>query len=496
MPSAIVAIITLVSVGLGFMLLGIVHAYKNKHTITKSGLTLENYISARDSVGPILGTATLVATVMGTWILFSPAETATFAGVIGLAGYAFGSAAPILVLIPVGIRLRSLMPQGHSLTEYVLLRFGNTTYIFALMVMIFYMFVFISAELTAIGLAVQLISGVPLYVTVLIIGITTLLYTTYGGLKAAIFTDGIQFIFIIPLLLIVLIKSITGLDGITNIIKTTNAVNPELISYSHYLGWETGIALIIGILAANMFHQGYWQRIYSSRNEATIKISFIASAILVVPIVFISGLFGIMAIGFGIIDNPSTSLFSVVKEIMPSMALFVLILAIILVMSSVDSLLNGLVSSFTSDLRQIKKNLPVKTLLNYARLVTIVIACLAMLVAVQGYSVLYLFLVADLIAAAMAVPLFLGLYISRYNGTVVILSTIVGFVAGILYFPGPDFTGWVDIPKAGSLMISFFNALVFSTVTAFACTCYRMKPFNFNNLRKLVRIIEDKNLTK
>jgi len=55
------------------------------------------------------------------------------------------------------------------------------------------MFIFLCAEVTAVSMLVNYISGTPLWLTAVLIIITTLTYTLYGGLRASIFTDNIQF---------------------------------------------------------------------------------------------------------------------------------------------------------------------------------------------------------------------------------------------------------------------------------------------------------------
>jgi hypothetical protein len=44
-------------------------------------------------------------------------------------------------------------------------------YVFVLLVVIFYMFIFLTAELTGIALAVRLIGDTPLWVTAIVIGV-------------------------------------------------------------------------------------------------------------------------------------------------------------------------------------------------------------------------------------------------------------------------------------------------------------------------------------
>ena len=50
----------------------------------------EDFIVARRSAGPRVTTATLVASVIGAGVLFSPAEAGTWAGLAALIGYGIG----------------------------------------------------------------------------------------------------------------------------------------------------------------------------------------------------------------------------------------------------------------------------------------------------------------------------------------------------------------------------------------------------------------------
>ncbi|MES3517208.1 MAG: sodium:proline symporter, partial [Natronomonas sp.] len=140
--------------------------------------SVEDFISVRNSAGSGTVTATVVASMMGAWIIFSPAEAgAAFGGLPAILGYAIGSAIPLLLFIPVGSRIRSVMPSGHSLTEFAYARFGATMYLFVLVVSVFYMFIFLAAEMTGIAGALSLIAGVPQWQTALLVGAFVLVYT-------------------------------------------------------------------------------------------------------------------------------------------------------------------------------------------------------------------------------------------------------------------------------------------------------------------------------
>ena len=68
-----------------FAAIGIVYARRSK-------LSVEKYVTSRNSLPALVGTATIFATGMGSWILFSPAESAITAGIYALILYALASA--------------------------------------------------------------------------------------------------------------------------------------------------------------------------------------------------------------------------------------------------------------------------------------------------------------------------------------------------------------------------------------------------------------------
>ena len=484
-----VAVLVALVTAVAFVTAGILY-------VRRRALNVEDYIVARGSAGAPLTTATLAASVLGAWILFSPAETGTWAGVAGLIGYGLGQAAPLAAFVLIGPRMRRLMPEGHSLTEYVWHRYGPYMYAFTLAVIVFYMFIFLSAELTGIAAAFHLLADTPMGLTAIIVGFLTVAYTAYGGLRASIFTDSIQFTLILPLLLIIFVAAVVALDGFGPAFDPVSDNRPELLSLTHSSGIEFGVVLIIAILAANMFHQGFWQRVYTAKDDNALRQGFAISGAIVVPVIFLAGLLGVMAVGNDVVDNPSVALFSLVQAVMPTWAvLALLILALMLVMSSLDTLLNGIASAVTADLARFKPDFGGPQLLRSSRLITVVLILPAILLASRGYSVLYMLLIADLVCAAALFPVFWGLYSRRFTGQAALASCIVGLVVGALFFPKPDFTPWLDIPKAGSFLVSFGSALGASALLSLILTGLGERVrvsanFDFARLKDQVRLIE------
>ena len=488
MSEGTIAVVIMVLTSLFFLVLGVWY-------VGRRPISVEDFIVSRNVAGTGLATATLVASALGAWILFAPAETGANFGVSSLVGYGLGSAAPLLAFIVLGARMRRLMPDGHSVTEFVWHRYGAPMYFFTIAVVIFYMFVFLSAELTGIAQAVKLIGDTPLALTAIVVGILTVAYTAYGGMRASLFTDRIQFFIIIPLLIVIVIAAIVAVDGIGDVLDKVSDTKPELLSPTHGGGIEFGITLMIAILAAEMFNQGSWQRVYTMRDEGTLRKGFLIAGIVVLPVIFVTGLFGIMAVGMDAADNPSVAMISFVKEVMPFWSVVaLLVLGIVLVMSSMDTLLNGIVSAVTTDLTRFKPEMGSASVLTSSRAVTVVLIIPAIFIASQGYSVLYLFLVADLVCAAAIFPVFFGLYSKNLTGIAALVSSVAGLIVGALFFPTSNFEAWNSIPESGRMVISFGSAVGVSAIIAVASTLISTRrgtsTFDFARLKEQVRLID------
>jgi Na+/proline symporter len=479
-PGAIAIVVTLVTAGV-FALIGFFHA-------SRHAMNLEEFVVSRNRFGGWMAFSTIVASAMGAWILFSPPEVGATTGIVGILGYCIGQAAPSGIFSGIGPRIRNLMPNGHSLNEYVLYRFGQAMYLLTLTIVVFYMFVYLVAELTAIAKAVQIVADVPLGWTALVVITATFIYTTYGGLSTTIFTDAIQFAIVVPLLLISFGVVVIALGSWGSAIAPVQMNAPELFSLGNIPGIKFGATLVIAVIVAEICNQGNWQRIYACRSNDTVKRAFLGSALAIVPLLFLAGLLGILGMHFGF--NDDRTFFSLIQQLsLPfGFIILILVLALALVMSSMDTLLNGIASVFALDLTRIFPQMQSPNLLRISRAITITFGVPAILIAAQGYNVLYLFLVADLVCAGIVVPIIVGLYSRRLIGMAAFWSAVFGIGAGALFFPKPDYTPWLAIPFGGDLLVSFIVPVVVSgLVVAIAIWLntrnVKSDVFDFNQLQ-------------
>ncbi len=400
---------------------------------------LEEFIVARNSQGSVASVMVLLASSLGAWILFSPAQAATWGGLTAVIGYALGAMSPRIAMIPLGKRMRELMPNGHSLTEFLIARYGKPMYLLALSIMLFYLFIAMSAEITAIAKMVTILAPVPLWATAAIVLGFTLLYTTYGGLRASIFTDKVQIVIIIPLLAALVFIGWKATGGVVPVMDKLRETAPQLIDLHDIGGIKAGLTFFVAILLTGIFHQGNWQRIYSAKDIPTMRNGFLLGGLLVVPFIFIMGLFGLAFMAMTPQGDSSVALFSVVMPNIPLwLAIALIPLGISLVMCSADSAISAISSIVAVDIGRVMPKRSASSLMRLSRWLVLLVAIPVLIVAAQGYSVLYLFLLADLLCSAAAFPVFFGLFSRSHTGREAVMGTIAGLIAGLSMFPMPN----------------------------------------------------------
>ena len=426
------SITAVVVISLIFAFLGLYHSRKYQG--------INNYLTANRNVGFFSLTTSLTASALGAWILFGPASASTWGGMGAIIGYSLGTAFPMLFLIFLGKKIRKEFPKGSSLIEFMRKKFGKSLFKLILLMTIFYMFIFLCAEVTAISVLINYISGVKLWLTALVILISTLVYTLYGGLRASIFTDNIQMVVMI-ILLITSFAFITSFTGSKFSIEFIKEKNPQLLSLSYIPGYTAGLTFFIAVAATNLFHQGNWQRVYSAKNFNTLKKSLIMSFFLIVPIVFFMGFTGMVAFSISPDTRPDLGFFTLLlNEQTEILSLIIIILGLALTISTVDTLVNAISSLIVVD-GKATFNINKKTnFLNLSKKIILILSLICFIVASKGFDILYLFLLADLFCCAFVLTVFYSFYNKDINEKTAYISIIAGLLAGFLLFPSPDFT--------------------------------------------------------
>ena len=418
---------------------------------------LNNYLTANRNIGLFSLTTSLTASALGAWILFGPVSASTWGGLGAIIGYSLGTAFPMFFFIFLGKKIRKEFSKGSTLIEFLRKKFGKSLFRLILLMTIFYMFIFLCAEVTAVAILINYISGTELWVTALIVLLSTLIYTLYGGLRVSIFTDNIQMIVIGILLLIsfIYLNKTIGTDFSFDFIKKNN---PELLSSSYLPGYTAGLTFFIAVAATNLFHQGNWQRIYAAKNFDILKKSLILSFLIIIPIVFFMGFSGLVAYSIDSTIRPDLGFFSLLlKDQTIILSLMVVILGLALTISTIDTLINAISSLIVVDGKATFKFKNKVNYLNFSKYIILFLSLISFFVASKGFDILYLFLLADLFCCAFVLTVFYSFYNKRINENTAYFSIIIGLIGGFLLFPVPDFSKsllvGILIPK--DLFISF-----------------------------------------
>lgn len=331
---------------------------------------------------------------------------------IGVLGYSVASSIPGLAIAWLGplVKQHTDAEEAFSTTDFCRMRYGRVMQFVCAAISIFYMWIFLVAELTSIsniyGLLVQDFSQKYSTGIAVTIGVFTIFYTGLGGLPASIVTDKFQGIIMIGLVLLLTIA--------------VCASPANHISYDEFMlasnwtldGFYALLILVIAILSAELFNQSNWQRVWAAKDDTSLRKGYAIGSSMVFLLMMFFGIMGMIAYA----NDPDAydsfekyaylSFFDLLLPLHTGWHVLVLVLVTALAASSIDSLQNGITCILNSDLL---KTMDPKIVKWINRLILIGVNAAAVVKAAERFDVLGLFLVADLVCATCVFPVFLGL---------------------------------------------------------------------------------------
>jgi SSS family solute:Na+ symporter len=352
----------------------------------------DEYFVLNKSEGVLGLSLSFYASGMGLWILTSPAEVAWYGLGYDIYGYALSAATPFVLIYIFGPKIAELLPNGATFAQFVETKYGIIAQKIVSVVAVIYMGAFLIAEFASISFVFESISSVRGVLVSLLIAITTLAYLFRHGFKASYFTDRIQSYGIIFLLAIVLMIWFSQ-NSFSDIISLANSGG--LNSFETF-SLKSALAVIIAVTAAEVFSMGYWQRTFSAENSKVIKQASIYSGTGAFLTILILGIGGAVGAGKGL-EIPALSFIDQL-ELNNFTILLLISLATLLVTSSIDTLENAIASTISLDI--------IKKKSEEAKLITLLVVGIALIISNEVTSIFNVFLVADLFAACLVFPAF------------------------------------------------------------------------------------------
>lgn len=177
----------------------------------KEQRTVKDYFLAGRSIGSVVVGLTVIAAMFsGISYLATPAEIYANGW-----GFAWGMFSFILITPFVTLVMLPLFYQSRFYTAYQYLeeRFNRQVRVLASGLFILRVLLWLAAATFAPALALEQVTGIPLWVTILCTGILTTFYTTLGGMKAVIWTDLLQLVVLVGGQLMIVLVALGKVPG-------------------------------------------------------------------------------------------------------------------------------------------------------------------------------------------------------------------------------------------------------------------------------------------
>ena len=271
----------------------------------------------------------------------------------------------VAVLIGFGYMGHTLiqrMPKGYTLNEYIDQRYKDRKMtVFYQVLQIAAAIYAVTANLTGFGIISEIISEDFSYNTIIVVlGITVLLYTMWGGIRASHKTDALQFGLLILACVVFGFWSVIAAGGPTTVFENWNTAVPRSMMDPEIIKNFVGLLLLLytaSILADNM----HYQNVFSLGNKKkVIKTYWLSGTFLFVAY---AGLTMIAASAFSLpieIKNPDNAYIQVIEHVIGPIGLLSFMLIILFKCSSVmDSSLNGAGTVIANDVIKTKNPLMV-----------------------------------------------------------------------------------------------------------------------------------------
>lgn len=298
----------------------------------------------------------------------------------------------------------------------------------------------------------------PCLAVVVMIAVVTFVYTALCGTNGSVITDWCQSACLPVLLCIVLVTCL-----LTARVSREDWAAAALWTQG---GAFSGAVMILSCAPAYAMDQGMWQRVLSGRKTGDVRCGLFSGSLLAFGTVSVLGLAGILAAATahelnrqaeegggghaGVVQVEDFAsapfFFLVLPSLSKGLLGVVLVLAIALAASSVDTFQSALPSLVAAELGA--KGLSV----GWGLLATLTANVPAVLLAYfWEESIILLFLIGNLLTSAIFPPVFLGLW-----STTTTAGSVAGSVAGIvsIFFSGLAFTSgdcglaarWITLP--------------------------------------------------
>jgi len=389
----------------------------------------------------------------------------------------------ILVGVFVAPRLRSLS-GCHTLGDAIGLKYNRACQVIAGIISVGLCVGFAAVMVSALIDVVTGLFHIPGWVVAVAAIVTTTLYTSFGGLKASVMTDALQFT-----LFSILMPAIFLYELLWCLQNSAVTFTHELVTATSEGFRSTPPVEIIGFIVAWFLGETaippYANRALATQTTRSSRNSFILGGLFSVLWFTIMISLGIVARAAQVGGTPVAIvpvrerdvLLTLAKTTMPMEGYVLLLVALLsVIVSSLDSLLNAGAVAFTQDVVTPFAKVPDRVLLIYGRVATAVIATVAGIAALAVPSIIKGLLICYTVWAPAILPaLVFGLWLRRPRVLAGMLSMLTGVAVAVsLQFVWPNVVGIPPILLAlAASVVAYFLGHIFGGGLMRCASCQR-----------------------
>lgn len=218
-------------------------------------------------------------------------------------------------------------------------------------------------------------------------------------------------------------------------------IGPSGLLESSLLGWQLIYILPVAILTNDFFLSGFWMRTFAAKSDKDLWIGVSIASFAVCIILTLIGASGLLAVWSGAVplhdaENGYIALFLLLGQLPAWVVGVVLVMVVSLSTAAFDSFQSAMISTGSNDLFRNKLNLWA------IRALVIVFIVPVIVVALRSPDILQIFLISDLVSAAVVPVLVIGLSDKFYfwRGFDFVVGGLGGiftvFLFGLVYYKG------------------------------------------------------------
>lgn len=395
--------------------------------------TRDDYLVAGRNLGPGFYLGTMAATVLGG---ASTIGTVRLGYVHGISGFWLCGAIGLGI---VGLSLFLAKPllklKIYTVTQVLERRYNPAARHASALIMLVYALMIGATSTIAIGTVMQVLFGLPFWVSILVGGGVVVLYSTIGGMWSLTLTDIVQFLIMtIGLVFLLMPMSISDAGGWDAMVAALPARYFDFTA----IGWDTIITYFLIYFFGIFIGQDIWQRVFTARSEGVAKVAGTAAGLYCVLYGLAGALIGMAAkVLLPDLENVNNAFASVVQTSLPNGIRGLVIAAALAALMSTAAA--GLLAASTTVVQDLLPRLRQGREsgdgdVHENRIATLLLGAVVLAIALVVSDVISaLTLAYNLLVGGMLIPLIGAIYWKRATTAGAITSMSLGFVTALFF---------------------------------------------------------------